>query len=568
MSTHTNLKLLQKWMHAEKVSAFFVPRTDMFQGEYVALHDERLAWVSGFTGSAGFAIVTLDNAYLFVDGRYTLQAKSQSPEFIICDLTPDAINKVIKENINCALAYDPWLMSEFEISQWQKRINMLALDANPIDSLWHNRPKQLMNPAYDYKLEYAGESREEKLAKFRQHMQKHGENIWFIGDAEIVCWLLNLRGNDLVNTPSLQAMALISDRYVTIFCDVAKITAALKQTAGFNVLPLESMGDVLKAQKHSICADNKNTPVALLVGENIDFVWKTNPCYLMRAQKNHVQQQGMRECHVRDALALLKFWQWLETQTDISEVKAQEYLYECRAQQDLFVVESFPAISAFNAHGAIVHYRSTESTDVKLENGIYLLDSGGNYLDGTTDITRVFALGTTPTKVQKHNYTLVLKGHIALAAIQFPKGTLGSQLDVLTRQYLWNEGLDYSHGTGHGVGSFLSVHEWPQRIFSKGSNIQLELGMVVSNEPGFYLENQYGIRIENLQMVAPSDKEGFYKFETLTMVPYDNNLIDFDLLNTSELEWLKNYYATIWQKLSPSLSADQQIWIKNKLRFH
>lgn len=286
----------------------------------------------------------------------------------------------------------------------------------------------------------------------------------------------------------------------------------------------------------------------------------------MRAKKNEIQQQGMRNCHVRDALALLKFWQWLENQQNISEVTAQDYLYNCRAGQNLFICESFPTISSFNAHGAIVHYRSTHETDVKLTKGIYLLDSGGNYHDGTTDITRVFAYGTQPSEQQKYHYTMVLKGHIALASIQFPKGTYGSQLDVLARQYLWNEGLDYSHGTGHGVGSCLSVHEWPQRIFSKGSNITLEIGMVVSNEPGFYLEGEYGIRIENLQMVVPANKQGFYKFETLTMVPYDYQLIDFNLINSYELNWLKNYYEIIWEKLSPNLEETQKIWLKSKLQ--
>lgn len=565
MSNISNLRLLREWMHAEKVEAFFVPRTDMFHGEYVAAHNERLAWVSGFTGSAGFAIITLNNSYLFVDGRYTLQAASQSPEFIICDYTAESINKLIKEALNCDLYYDPWLMSNQELSQWQKRINMVALDANPIDVLWDNRPKAELKPAYVYKLEYAGESREQKLAKLHHHMQTHNESIWFIGDPEIVCWLLNLRGNDLPNTPLLQTMALVSPTDVTIFCDLEKISQDLKQIINCNVLSLDDLQKVLSKQQSPVCADSSSTPAAL-VNDGISFIWKTNPCYLMRAQKNLLQQQGMRECHVRDGLALLKFWQWLENQTDVTEVKAQEYLYQCRAEQDLFVIESFPTISAFNAHGAIVHYRSTDTTDVKLENGIYLLDSGGNYLDGTTDITRVFALGAKPTKAQKYHYTLVLKGHIALSAIKFPKGTLGSQLDVLARQYLWNEGLDYSHGSGHGVGGFLSVHEWPQRIFSKGSNIPLELGMVISNEPGYYLENQYGIRIENLQMVVSADKQGFYQFEPLTMVPYDNHLIDFSLLNEYELIWLKSYYADIWQKLSPHLDTNQQKWLQQKLR--
>lgn len=566
MSKLNNLNSLRNWMANKNVKAFLVPRTDSFFGEYVAPHNERLTWVSGFTGSAGFAIITTTKAYLFVDGRYTLQAKKQSPEFIICDLTAAATTKIITEELNCSsLHYDAWLMSEHEVMQWNKLITMVAIEKNPIDILWHNRPNEYVHQAYDYKLEYAGESRESKLDKLRTYMQKHDEHVWFISDPEIVCWLLNLRGSDLPNTPLLQAMALIDTHSVNIFCDTAKITNALSQQAGLKVHPLNAIETVLKEQKISICADSKNTAAAL-VAMDIKFVWKNNPCYLMRSEKNETQQQGMRNCHVRDAIALLQFWHWLEKQQSASEVTAQDYLYNCRAGQDLFICESFPTISAFNAHGAIVHYRSTPDTDVQLTKGLYLVDSGGNYHDGTTDVTRVFALGKQPLAQQKYHYTMVLKGHIALASIQFPKGTYGSQLDVLARQYLWNEGLDYSHGTGHGVGGCLSVHEWPQRIFSKGSNISLEIGMVVSNEPGFYLEGEYGIRIENLQMVVPGDKNGFYKFETLTMLPYDYQLIDFNLINSYELNWLKNYYEIIWQKLSPNLDDNQKIWLKNKLQ--
>lgn len=565
MSKLNNLNNLRNWMANENVKAFLVPRTDRFFGEYVAPHNERLAWVSDFTGSAGFAIITATKAYLFVDGRYTIQAKKQSPDFIICDLTADATTRIITQELNCAsLHYDAWLMPEQELIQWKKRINMVEVEKNPIDILWHDRPNESVNQAYDYNIEYAGESRELKLSKLRNYMQKNNEHVWFISDPEIVCWLLNLRGSDLPNTPLLQAMALIDMNSVKIFCNQSKITDDLSKQAGIQVLPLNNIENILKEQKFSICAESKNTSAAL-VAMGIDFVWKNNPCYLMRAQKNEIQQQGMRNCHVRDGIAILNFWHWLENQTSVTEVTAQDYLYNCRAGQDLFICESFPTISAFNGHGAIVHYRSTPETDVRLTKGLYLLDSGGNYHDGTTDITRVFALSTQPSQQQKHHYTMVLKGHIALAAIQFPRNTYGSQLDVLARQYLWNKGLDYSHGTGHGVGGCLSVHEWPQRIFSKGSNIALEIGMVVSNEPGFYLEGEYGIRIENLQMVVPGNSKDFYKFETLTMVPYDYQLIDFNLINSYELNWLKNYYEIIWQKLSSNFDDDQKIWLKSKL---
>lgn len=560
-----NLKTIQNWMKENNVEAFFVPHADMFHGEYVAPHDDKLAWVSGFNGSAGCAIITLNDSYLFVDGRYTLQAKIQSPNFKLFNYSPDTISSFLQSNLKGkTLSYDPWLLSVLEINHLQKNAQLIALDKNPIDLFWTDRPAKPQENAYEYDTKYAGETREEKLQKLRTLMAQNSEEAWFIGDSELVCWLMNIRAQDLEYCPILQCMALITENEVTIFADINKISETLKTKANFNLVALENMAEFIKNQNITITSDPKNTPSVLDCPKKFNF--KDNPLYKIRSQKNLVQQNGMRTAHVKDAIAVMEFWRWLEQQKGITEIEAQEYLTSCRQKQDLFSCESFPTISAFKEHGAIVHYRSSPNTNSILDNGLYLCDSGGHYLDGTTDITRVYSIGNAPSEKQKRDYTLVLKGHIALASIHFPKGTFGSQLDILARQNLWRNGTDYAHGTGHGVGNFLNVHEWPGGPYNKGNLVNLEEGMVVSNEPGVYITGEYGIRIENVQMVVTSDiNENFYMFETLTLVPYEHNLIQKDLLNLDEINWIKKYYEKIWEKISPLMDNQARDWLKEKL---
>lgn len=553
MQQGSNLEKLRKWMREEGVHALHVPREDMFGGEYVAHCDERLAWVSGFSGSAGFAIITQDAAHLFVDGRYTLQAKAQAPSFQIHHLTQMAIDEVCHSLTS--LHYDPWLMSVQQLLNWQKRINLISLRANPIEMLWADRPQPTYKPASDYPVTYAGTQRAEKRKLI-------GADVWFLSNAESVCWLLNIRGGDLPYVPVLHCMALIAKEKITLFCEPSKISTELKDLLNVKVVPFAQMVEELKAVNGAIRADKRTTPAALQ-NEGILFHWQTDPCELPKAKKNLIEQQGMRNCHVRDAAAVMRFWVWLENQKNLNEVDAQEYLETCRQNMDLHQGASFATISGFGPHGAIVHYRATPETNIAITQGMYLLDSGGQYLDGTTDITRTFSIGM-PTQEQCVHYTLVLKGHIALANACFPVGTTGAQLDALARQYLWNQGLDYAHGTGHGVGSYLNVHEGPQGI-SRVRNVVLEPGMVVSNEPGLYLEGQYGIRIENLQLVKESSYQGFLGFESLTLVPYDSSLIERSLLTQPELSWLKEYYQKIWQNISPLLNDTERDWLNGKL---
>ncbi len=553
MQQGTNLEKLRGWMRRENVRALHVPREDMFGGEYVALCDERLAWVSGFTGSAGFSIITHDAAHLFVDGRYTLQAKTQASDFQIHHLNQTAMDEVC-DSLS-SLHYDPWLMSIQQLQSWCDRVKLIALKSNPIDALWIDRPKPTYKPAYDYAITYAGTSKEEKRKLI-------GDTVWFLSNAESVCWLLNIRGQDLPYVPVLHCMALVANDSITLFCEPSKISTELAQLLDVKVVSFEQMANELKAINSEIRADKRTTPAALQ-NEGISFHWQTDPCELQKAKKNKTEQQGMRNCHKRDAVAIMRFWMWLESQKDITEIDAQDHLETCREKIDLHQGASFATISGFGTHGAIVHYRAEPKTNIAITQGMYLLDSGGQYLDGTTDITRTFSIGS-PIQEQRIHYTLVLKGHIALANVRFPIGTTGAQLDTLARQYLWNQGLDYAHGTGHGVGSYLNVHEGPQGI-SKVRSTVLEPGMVVSNEPGLYLEGQYGIRIENLQMVKESIHENFLCFESLTLVPYDASLIEKSLLTQPELDWLSSYYQAIWENVSEMLDDQEKDWLRIKL---
>jgi Xaa-Pro aminopeptidase len=556
MQQGTNLEKLRMWMHDKGVHAIHIPREDMFGGEYVASHDERLAWASGFMGSAGFAIITNNTAHLFVDGRYTLQAKAQAPHFHIHPLNQAAIDEVCSslKELHYDLHYDPWLMSAQQSQSWQDRVNLVALKSNPIDALWTDRPKPIYKAAYDYPIVYAGTTREEK--------RKLIQAAWFLSNPESVCWLLNIRGGDLPYVPVLHCMALVTQEKITLFCEPSKISMELKNLLDVNVVSFEHMAEELKTVSAEVYADKRTTPAALQ-NEGIAFHWQPDPCELAKAKKNSTEQQGMRNCHKRDAVALMRFWMWLEQQHNITEIEAHDYLETCRKKIDLHQGASFATISGFGAHGAIVHYRAEPKTNQAITQGVYLLDSGGQYLDGTTDITRTFSIGI-PTQEERIHYTLVLKGHIALANACFPMGTTGAQLDALARQHLWNYGLDYAHGTGHGVGSYLNVHEGPQGI-SKVRSTVLEPGMVVSNEPGLYLEGQYGIRIENLQMVKQSSYQGFLCFESLTLVPYDSSLIEKSLLTPPELDWLKYYYQAIWENVSPLMANREKGWLKSKL---
>lgn len=548
------INALRQVMEHEGLAAFLIPRTDEFQGEYIAPCSERLKWLTGFTGSAGFAVITPKKAAFFTDGRYTLQAKEEIPAFYelynIAQKTPAQwVSAHLSRDEKAG--YDSWLFTEAQLHRFERPL--VPFKSNPIDGLWRDRPGPPQDFIRLYPLKYAGESDESKRNRIAASLKVDSV---LITACDSIAWLLNIRGNDVPHTPIVQCVCLLHrDGSYDFFVDLDKITGKVfnhfKQGKG-RVVDIQQLIHHLGGLKGSCQVDPQTTPVILLQTleeAGIQLIRERDPCLLPKALKNESELEGAREAHIQDGMALCRFLEWLGNQPlqgETTEISAAQKLYECRKGGQYFEDLSFGTISGFGSHGAIIHYQVTPESDIPLMgDGLYLLDSGGQYLTGTTDVTRTIALGT-PTAEQKDRYTRVLKGHIALATAIFPLGTTGAQLDVLARQHLWKGGCDYDHGTGHGVGSYLSVHEGPQGISKKGTDVPLRPGMILSNEPGYYKEGEYGIRIENLvQVIEIAGMKGFYGFETLTLVPLDLKLVDASLLTEQEREWVNNYHERI-----------------------
>lgn len=514
-----------------EIHGFWVPRGDRFKGEYIHAYDERLAYVSGFTGSAGVAIITRTQSALFIDGRYTLQAEKQS-SLPLLPFNKDSIAKFLA-NMPGPIGFDPWLMTQSTYQQWQSSLQ--ALSANPIDNIWQ-RPKPAVWDILDHPLQWAGISTQDKLA---EHKWAKNE-AFLICDPATLAWLCNIRAHVVPFTPVVPGWALVWRDDVYVWADANDTTKRLK------IAPEKECFTFLQnlPEDTTVFFDPTQTPYAF-----VQTLKQTkplaNPYLIAKACKNVVEQKGMRDAHIRDGIAVTSFIKELKTdlkQRSITEKEAARMLLQQRQKQPHFRFPSFGTTSASGANGAIVHYHPDQSEDDIPLTGLYLVDSGGQYDDGTTDITRVIAIDP-PTKEQIRRYTQVLRGHIALARAIFPRGTTGQQLDVLARQYLWQTGLDYAHGTGHGVGSCLSVHEGPQNISTRSSDTPLQIGMVVSNEPGYYKTGEYGIRLENLMMVIESQYKDFLCFETLTYVAFEEELIDRMQLTPEETMWLQDYQA-------------------------
>jgi Xaa-Pro aminopeptidase len=563
---------------------FIIPRVDAYQGEYVAPCDERLAWLTGFTGSAGMAIVLKRNAALFVDGRYTLQAKNQvdQNDYEICSLSDYPPCTWAKKNLEKGqkIFYDPWLHTLHDKGRAQKvceavGASFIPVSQNLIDKLWTDRPPSPLNPVRIHDRQYAGVSSEDKRQQVAKTLQEKRVDAALLTTPESIAWLLNIRGNDVPHIPIVHGFAMVwADASVDLFINPAKISSDVQNHLG-NRVRLADPGSVeswLGALKDTtVLIDPALTPLALVKPlEKCRLIESTDPCTLPKALKNPVEAMGARQAHIQDGLAVTRFLAWLShvVLTDtITERDAAEKLLSFRKQSPLFRGTSFGTISGAGPNGAIVHYRASPETNRALDlNSLYLIDSGGQYLNGTTDITRTIAIGT-PTPEQQDRFTRVLKGHIALATAVFPIGTTGSQLDPLARQALWQAGLDYDHGTGHGVGSYLNVHEGPQRVSKGPSSVALQPGMIVSNEPGYYKPNAYGIRIESLVIVVEKGiPEGGERpllgFETLTQAPIDTTLVDPAMLTPHERAWLNTYHAQVRETLLPYLSAEEGAWLK------
>ena len=578
------LALLREELTARRLDGFLVPRADEHQGEYVPSCGQRLAWLTGFTGSAGMAVVLTDRAALFVDGRYTLQAAAQVDTglFEIHHLIDEPPAKWLAGALakGAVLGYDPWLHTPQEVERLRGAAERAGASLkpvnNPIDHIWPGRPPMPLAPVVPHPDRFAGDSAASKRARIGQALADEGAAAAVLTAPESIAWLLNIRGGDVPHTPLPLSFAIVRrDASVTLFIDRRKLAPGLDRHLGNAVtveMP-ERFGpalDALAAAGAPVQVDPASAASWIfdrleLAGARIHRA--ADPCLLPKACKNPVELDGTRAAHRRDGAAVTRFLAWLAREAPsggLREIAASDRLEAMRKEGQYFRDLSFPTISGAGANGAIVHYRATPESEKRLEPGtLFLLDSGAQYLDGTTDITRTVAIGQ-PTDEMRDRFTRVLKGHIALATARFPKGTTGAQLDALARRALWQKGLDYDHGTGHGVGSYLSVHEGPQRI-SKAPNAQPLLpGMIVSNEPGYYKTGAYGIRIENLVAVQPSEEGGerdMLRFETLTLAPIDRTLVARELLEADEIAWLDAYHRRVRETLTPLVDPDTAHWL-------
>jgi Xaa-Pro aminopeptidase len=574
------LAALRGELARQGLDGLLVPRADAFLGEYVPPSAERLAWLTGFTGSAGMALVLRDRAVLFVDGRYTTQAAAEAPGWErrhLLEQPPAAFLKA--EAPGARIGYDPWLHPQAALDRLAESGAVLVpMAANAVDAVWSDRPAPPVAPALVHPPECAGVDSAEKRAAAAALLREAGQDAAVLADPHSVAWLLNIRGRDLTHTPLALAMALLhADARVDLFLEPARADAALRRHLGNAVAlhppaALDSVLDGLAGRR--VRLDAEVTPAWFgqrLRAAGAEPVEGEDPCRLPRACKNPVEQAGARAAHQRDAVALCRFLAWFAEVAPAggqTELSAAAQLLALRGEGAHFVAESFPAISGAGEHGAIIHYRATPASDRPIRpDECYLIDSGAQYRDGTTDVTRTLWTGPgDPPEELAARYTMVLQGHLALSALRFPEGVAGVHLDALARRGLWQAGLDYDHGTGHGVGSFLSVHEGPAGISRAARPVPLKPGMILSNEPGFYLPGAYGIRIENLLLVTPAPElpgqtRPFLRFETLTFAPYDRRLIQLARLCPAERAQVDAYHAAVLARIGPLLPAREAGWL-------
>lgn len=579
------LAALREELARRKLTGFVIPRSDQQQNEYVPPSEERLAWLAGFTGSAGLAVVLTHEAAVFVDGRYTLQAAKQvdakawAVESLI-DPPPESwLSAHLKSGDR--LGFDPWLHTSAAAERLSAACSkagaeLVAVDSNPVDAVWQDRPQPPLAPVAVHGIQHAGVSEAEKLKQITNEIDKLGVDALVLSDSHAVAWTFNIRGADVAHTPLPLSYALVpKDGRPTVFIDHRKLSNLtrdhLEQSA--DVREPDAMAPTLMALAKSgatIALDNATAADALsrlIAGAGGKPVRGSDPIALLKAVKNATEIAGTRTAHRRDAVALARFLAFIDREAPsgkLTEIDAVEALETFRRDTGALKDVSFPTISGTGPNGAIVHYRVTRKSNRRIARGdLLLIDSGAQYEDGTTDVTRTMAVGE-PTDEMRDRFTRVLRGHIAIARAVFPDGATGAQLDTLARQYLWAAGVDFEHGTGHGVGSYLSVHEGPARI-SKLGTTPLKRGMILSNEPGYYKTDGFGIRIENLELVVEADIKGAEKpmnaFETLTLAPIDRRLIDVTMLSRDELDWLNAYHARVRAEVRPALDEATTAWL-------
>ena len=591
MSSYADrLKALREQLKAEKLDGFVVPLTDEHMSEYVGSYAQRLAWLTGFEGSAGSAVVLPEEAAIFVDGRYTLQVRQQvsADQWSYQSVPETSTTQWLEEHApeGARIGYDPWLHTRDWVKKAKEALasrgaELVPVDKNPIDEIWKDRPEASKAHLVVQPDEYAGKSAAEKRTEIGDWLAKHHADAAVLSALDSIAWAFNIRGADVTHTPVALAYALVhADGTADLFVASEKIGPEVRQHLGNGVRLHERYafeGALSELKGKTVVVDPERAVAAIF--EALDkagakILPLRDPTILPKALKNPPEIAGQKAAQERDGAVISKFLHWIDEQApkgEVDELTASDHLEALRRENPELRDLSFDSISGAGPNGAIVHYRSSEKTNRKLEKGtLYLIDSGGQYVDGTTDITRTVPIGE-PTAEMRDRFTRVLKGHIAIATAVFPKGTRGSQLDSFARRPLWEAGLDYAHGTGHGVGSFLAVHEGPQRISPVGSaqsggDEPLQAGMIISNEPGYYKTGEYGIRIENLVLVVPREIEGAEKemlgFETLTFAPIDRRLIDVEMLEPEEIVWLNCYHAHVLARIGPELSGADLAWLQ------
>ncbi len=586
------LSALRGELSRQNLDGFLVPLADEHQGEFVASRSQRLAWLTGFGGSAGMAVVMAEKAAIFVDGRYTLQVRDQvdTDAFVPQHLAETPPDKWLRAQTakGAKIGFDPWLHTPSGADRLRKACKaagaeLVAIDVNPVDEVWTDQPPAPLGPVTAYPEEFAGRKSAEKRRLVAEGLRESGADAVVLSAPDSIAWLLNIRGSDVPNTPLALSFAIVhATGSVDWYVDPRKLTTATRSALddGVTVKDPAQFGaglQALGAAGKTVRLDTASIPEAvrsLLAEAGADIVSGTDPCTLPKAKKNAVEIDCTRNAHIRDGAALTSFLAWLAADAPkggVTEMSAAARLRAFRSPDDQFRGLSFETISGSGPNGAIVHYRVTPETDRELAPGdVYLVDSGAQYLDGTTDVTRTVYIddGAGAPAEARERFTRVLKGHIAVATARFPAGTHGSQIDAMARLPLWEAGLDYDHGTGHGVGAHLGVHEGPQRISKQGGGVPMEPGMILSNEPGYYKEGAYGIRIENLVVVKEADnappaaERKLLDFETITLAPIDRALINAELLSQDERDWLNAYHARVRETLSPLVNDEVREWLE------
>jgi len=576
-------------MKENQMDAYIIPSFDAHQSEYVAEHWESREWISGFTGSAGTVVITLEDAGLWTDGRYYIQAEKQLESsgirlFRMADLGvpfySEWLADVLREG--SIVGFDGSVFSINMVEKIEKDLKAksieLKMNQDLIGDLWEDRPEIPKGQIITHDIKYAGKSRVEKLNEVREEMKNKVANYYILTSLDDIAWLLNIRGEDVPNNPIAVANVIVAEHKCYLFIDSCKVPPLVKVELEAEGIELKEnhemaifLGTLTGADTVVLDANKTNISLYNAINSNTKKIESPNITTSLKAIKNEVEIKNLKWCEIKDGLAMVKFIKWLKDSVDkeqITEIAAEERLEDFRREQEGFVGPSFDTIAGYKEHAAMMHYKANKETQFTLKNeGLFLIDSGGQYYDGTTDITRTIVMGDL-TEEEKRDYTLVLKGFIALSAVKYLYGTTGGNLDILARQPIWQYGLDYKCGTGHGVGFFLNVHEGPQSI-RNNNNVILEKGMIITNEPGIYLEGKHGIRIENMMLVVEDEKTEFgqfMKFEAITYCPIDLAGINMDMLTESEKQWLNNYHQEVYTKLTPYLNEEERVWLREETR--